>query len=123
MTALDTLMRLYSAGHAVDFKGLHHDINPSARHTDLPLYPFQLEPHSYPVRKEAKGGSTSANAVQLYPRVLSTELAPLLRNHVMADRTLCSAATNLALLLSAASTSTSSSQHEGRSAYKVFKFK
>jgi acyl transferase domain-containing protein len=123
MTALDTVMRLYSAGHAVNFKDLHRDVNPSARHTDLPLYPFQLEPHSYPVRKEAKGSSISANAVQLYPRVPSTELAPLLRNHVMVGHTLCPATTHLALLLSAASTSTSSSQHEGKSAYKIFKFK
>ena len=115
-------MKLYSAGRSVDFKGLHYDINPSARHTDLPLYPFQFEPHSYPVRKAAKVSSTTTipNAVQLFPRVPSTELAPLLQNHVMAGYTLCPATTHLALLLSVASTFTSI---EGRSAYKLFKFK
>jgi acyl transferase domain-containing protein len=122
ITVLDTLMRLYSAGHAVDFKNLHYDINPSARHTDLPRYPFQFEPHSYPVRKAAKVSSTTTtpNAVQLFPRVPSTELAPLLQNHVMAGYTLCPATTHLALMLSAASTFTSI---EGRSAYKLFKFR
>jgi acyl transferase domain-containing protein len=122
ITAVDTLMRLYSAGHAVDFKGLHYDINPSARHTDLPLYPFQLEPHSYPVRKATKVNSTTTtpNAVQLFPRVPSTELAPLLQNHVMAGYTLCPATTHLALLLSAVSTFTTI---EGKSAYKLYKLK
>ena len=122
ITALDTLMSLYSAGHVVDFKGLHHDINPSARHTDLPLYPFQFEPHSYPVRKTAKDSSsttmTTPNTVQLFPRVPLTDLAPLLQNHAMALD--CPMTMHLALLLSAASTFTSV---EGRSAYKLFKFK
>ena len=122
ITALDTLMRLYSAGHVVDFKGLHCDINPSARHTDLPLYPFQIEPHSYPVRKAEKVSSnmTTPNTVQLFPQVHSTKLAPLLQNHVMAGYALCPVTTHLALLLSAISTFTSV---EGRPAYKLFKFK
>jgi hypothetical protein len=90
--ALNTLMRLSSGGHIVDFKGLHNDINPSARHTDLPLYPFRLEPHSYPVRKAAKVGTPSIpSEVELFPRVPSpsTELKPLLENHVMAGHALC----------------------------------
>jgi hypothetical protein len=61
--------------------------------------------------------------VQLHSRVFSTALAPLLLNHVMAGYTLCPATTHLTLLFSAASTSTSSSQHEGRIAYKLSKFK
>nr|WJZ49100.1 non-reducing polyketide synthase [Calonarius rufo-olivaceus] len=125
-TALSTLMKLYSAGHVIDFKGLHRDINPSAHHTELPLYPFQLDPHFYPVRRAAKAGSTtltSSDAVQLCPRVPSSELAPLLLNHVMAGYTLCPATTHLALFLAATATAPSSSQVEGRLGYKLSKIK
>nr|WJZ49098.1 non-reducing polyketide synthase [Calonarius rufo-olivaceus] len=122
-TALSTLMKLYSAGHVIDFKGLHRDINPSAHHTDLPLYPFQFEPHIYPARKEVNGSSAIPDADQLCPRVPSMELAPLLLNHVMAGYTLCPATTHLALFLAATATAPSSSQIEGRLGYRLSKIK
>jgi hypothetical protein len=101
-TTLDTLVKLRIAGHKVDFAAVHRDINPAARHVDLPRYPFQLQPHSYPVRKANRSFSKPVDDT-IYPRVTAEELSPILKNHFVADTPICPAVVYISLALAAAS--------------------
>lgn len=97
MTVLNTLVQLRAVGHKVDFSAFHRDINPAARHIDLPKYPFKLQPHPHPIRKASRGLVENSAC----PRVTSTELAPILESHRVANTPICPAAVYMSLILTA----------------------
>jgi acyl transferase domain-containing protein len=99
-TTLDTFIKLRVAGHTVDFRAFHRDINPAARHIDLPRYPFQLQAHSYPVRRVNQSSPGLVKAT-VYPRVTSAELSPILKSHVVANTPICPASVYMSLVLAA----------------------
>jgi acyl transferase domain-containing protein len=101
-TTLNTLVKLRSAGHAVNFAAFHRDINPAAHHTDLPRYPFQLQPHVHPVRKANRSSSALVDKT-IYPRVTSAELSPILKSHVVANISICPSSVYMSLALAACS--------------------
>lgn len=109
---MDTLLKLQSAGHTVNFKAFHHDVNSSTAHVDLPRYPFQVQPHAYPVRKVILPSTSLAN--RELARVTSSELGPMLRSHVVASHSICPASGYISLALAS-----TSSFREGRSGFRV----
>ena len=109
---MDSLLKLQSAGHTVDFKAFHRDVNSSTAHVDLPLYPFQIQPHVYSVRKVILPSTSLVN--RDLARVTSSELGPMLKSHVVGSHSICPASGYISLALAS-----TSSFREGRCGFRV----
>ena len=109
---MDSLLKLQSAGHTIDFKAFHRDVNPSTVPVDLPRYPFQVQPHVYSVRKVMLPSTSLVN--RDLTRVTSSEITPMLKSHVVASHSICPASGYISLALAS-----TSSFREGRCGFRV----
>ncbi|KAF8574361.1 ketoacyl-synt-domain-containing protein [Ramaria rubella] len=108
-TTLDTLTKLRTEGHAIDFLAFHRDINPTARHVDLPRYPLHPQPHTYPVKTYPIPNQQPIRIQPIptiekttnYPRITSAEVSSILKNHVVANRPTCPVSIYMALVFAA----------------------
>ncbi|KAF8575134.1 hypothetical protein K439DRAFT_1398560, partial [Ramaria rubella] len=108
-TTLDTLTKLHAEGHAIDFLAFHRDINPTVRHVDLPRYPLQPQPHTYPVKTYPVPNRQPVLPQPIpivkqttdYPRVTSAQVSSILKNHIVANRPTCPASLYMAIVFTA----------------------
>ncbi|KAF8584141.1 hypothetical protein K439DRAFT_1169276, partial [Ramaria rubella] len=125
-TTLDTLTKLHAEGHAIDFLAFHRDINPTVRHVDLPRYPLQPQPHTYPVKtypipnKQPVLPQPIPTVEQTtdYPRVTSAEVSSILKNHIVANRPTCTASLYMAIVFTARADG-----HKTKSTFRLSQFK